>query len=214
MNYGTRAMNAAGSGEGSTWCMRFFHAGVVAFAWPVELIESNDDATVVGLTAGSNGLVPIGYPGDSERLDEQALRGKFEHVPRTWESTNCLHVFQPNQWCGTRLMWDAETGNFLCWYVDFLTPIQVHGSCVDSRDLSLDIVVLPDGASIWKDEDRYAHKVRIGLIDDEERTHVDLARDHVVAAIEDRRFPFDGSYSDWQPDGQHRTLPDDALRIA
>ena len=205
-------MNTADRVNGSTWCMRFFHAGVVAFAWPVEPVASGTDATVVGLTAGSVGLVPIGYPGDSGLLDEQALRGEFDHVPRTWESTNCLHVFQPNQWWGTRLMWDAATGEFLCWYVDFLTPVQVHGSFVDSRDLSLDIVVLPDGTIIWKDEDRYAHKIDIGLINDNERAHVEVARDHAVAAIEDHRFPFDGSHLDWQPDGQRRTLPDGPFR--
>lgn len=193
--------------------MRFFHAGVVAFAWPVEPVANAADATVVGLAAGSSGLVPVGYPGDSDLLDQQALRGAFNHVARTWESTNCLHVFQPDQWWGTRLMWDAATGNFLCWYVDFLTPVQIHGSFVDSRDLSLDIVVLPDGTITWKDENRYAHKVEVGLINEEERASVELARGHAVAAINDRRFPFDGSYLDWRSDGRPRTLPDDVLRV-
>lgn len=197
-----------------TWSMRFLHAGVVAFAWPVEPIASDTDAIVVGLVAGSRGLVPVGYPDDLATLDQQALRGEFDHVARTWESTNCLHVFQPNQWWGTRLMWDAATGNFLCWYVDFLRPVQKHGTFVDTRDLSLDIVVLPDGTFIWKDEDRYAHKINCGLIDDEEQAGVELARGHAVAAIQGRSFPFDGSFRDWRPDGRLRALPDDVLRTA
>ncbi len=41
---------------------------------------------------------------------------------------------------------------------------------------------------------------------------VAFARDHAVAAIEDHRFPFDGSHLDWQPDGQRRTLPDGPFR--
>lgn len=207
-------MSVADPENAPTWCMRFFHAGVVAFAWPVEPVVSTTDATVVGLTAGSVGLVPIGYPGDSDLLDEQASRGEFDHVPRTWETTNCLHVFQPNQWWGTRLMWNAATGDFLCWYVDFLTPVRIHGTFVDSRDLSLDIVVLPEGTIIWKDEDRYAHKINIGLITEHERANVEHARDQAVAAIQDRRFPFDETYLEWQPDGRRRTLPDDPLRTA
>lgn len=202
------------SAVGATWCMRFFHSGVVAFAWPVEPVASSSDAVVVGLATGTAGLVPVGYPEDKDLLDDQARRGEFRHVERIWDTTHCLHVFQPDQWWGTRLMWDASTGEFLCWYVDFLRPVHSHGSFVDSRDLSLDIVVFPDGSILWKDEDRYAEKINLGLISDEERSNVDRARADAVAAIEHRQFPFDETYLDWRPDGQQRTLPPDALHIA
>lgn len=196
-----------------TWCMRFFHSGAVAFAWPVEPVLSRADVVAVGLAAGTSGLVPVGYPNDPGIMDEQALEGQFRHVERTWQTTNCLYVHQQNQWWGTRLMWDASSGAFLCWYVDFLQPMSCHGEFLDTRDLALDIVVLPNGKTRWKDEDRYAHKIEVGLISDEERAHVDLARADVVAAIESRRFPFDGSFFDWKPDGRHRTLPGSALEI-
>ena len=192
--------------------MRWFHSGVVAYAWPVEPVASSSEAVVVGLATGTRGLVPVGYPEDKELLDEQAHRGEFRHVERVWDTTNCLHVFQTGQWWGTRLMWDAPSGDFLCWYVDFLRPVVSHGTFVDSRDLSLDIVVFPDGSMLWKDEDRYAEKVDAGLISEDERLQVEVARAHAVDAIEARRFPFDGAYLDWTPDGQERSLPADALR--
>jgi protein associated with RNAse G/E len=194
--------------------MRFFHSGVVAYAWPVEPVDSGPDAVVVGLAAGTSGLVPVGYPDDTALLDDQARTAEFRHVARIWDTTHCLWVYLPDQWWGARLMWDAASGDFLCWYVDFLRPVQCHDTFVDTCDLSLDIVVLPDGTMFWKDEDRYAEKIGLGLIEDEERANVELARADVVAAIEARRFPFDGSYLDWRPDGLERTLPSDALQTS
>lgn len=201
------------SNDGS-WCMRFFHSGVVAFAWPVQPVEHTAGVVAVGLAAGTRGLAPIGYPDDKELLDNQALEGEFRHVERTWESTHCLHVHRPDQWWGTRLMWDAATGDFLCWYVDFLRPVHCHGTFLDTRDLALDIVVRPDGTITWKDEDRYAHKISIGLIDDEERSNVERARKVAMSAIERNAFPFDGTYLDWRPDGIGRVLPHDALVVS
>lgn len=90
-------------------------------------------------------------------------------------------------------MWSADSGEFLCWYVDFRRPVVRRGRFLDTRDLALDVVVDPGGEWRWKDEDQYRYGVASGFIDGDEHAAVEAAREVVLEAIAARRFPFDDS---------------------
>jgi hypothetical protein len=188
---------------GTTACLRDEHHGQVVWAWPVTVeraIDRGEEHLVVSQLAGATGMVPEGYPDDLPRVLDQAATRQWNLVPHVWTFTHCLHVVQLGQWWGARLMW-TETGDFLCWYVDFRTPVSVSKRlrCITTRDLQLDIVVTPDGSWSWKDEDHLEIAYDMGVVTRTERQSVEEARDEVIAAIEAKIFPFDGSYVDWKP---------------
>jgi hypothetical protein len=71
----------------------------------------------------------------------------------------------------------------------------------DTSDLALDLVVDPDGTRRWKDEDEYAHDLRLGLITDAEHAAVQGAREEAVALVEARGELFaESALGRWQPD--------------
>jgi hypothetical protein len=71
----------------------------------------------------------------------------------------------------------------------------------DTSDLALDLVVDPDGPRRWKDEDEYAHHVRLGLITDAEHAAVQTAREEAVALVEARGEMFaESARQRWLPD--------------
>lgn len=194
-------------GWGAVRCVRDIHNDQVVFAWPVEMQGRGDGYVLAAQLAGSVGMVPEGYPDDLHHILEQVSTGEWSIVEREWLWTNCLHVLQPDQWWGTQLMWSADTGEFLCWYVDFRLPLVASGDSLNTRDLQLDIVVSPDGSWRWKDEDHYQLAIDLGYISSEERHAVESSRDEAVAAIKAGRFPFDGSLLDWQPPASLPMLP-------
>lgn len=195
---------------GSTVCLRDVNHGQVVFAWPLVIVEDTPSFLLAAQLDGAVGMVPDGYPHDPRRLVEQASAREWLLVERPWQSTNCLHVFETGTWWSTRLMWDADTGKFMCWYVDFRLPVTRTDGRVDSKDLQLDVVMSPDGSWTWKDETHFALAVKAGFIHEDQRAAVEAARGQVVARIERREFPFDDSLVDWTPDGLSvPTLPAD-----
>lgn len=193
---------------GSVRCVRDIHHDQVAFAWPVTVIGGDTDHVLAAQLAGSIGMAPEGYPDDLGRVRKQAADHTWSLVEREWLWTNCLHVIQPDRWWGTRLMW-AATGEFLCWYVDFRTPVTLSadGLNVNTRDLQLDIVVTENGTWSWKDEDHFQQSIDAGFISSEERDAVNASRDAVVAEIEAQRFPFDQTLLDMPKLAELPALP-------
>lgn len=188
---------------GETACFRDEHQGQVVWAWPVTVeraIDRGDEHLALSQLAGATGMVPEGYPEDLARVLEQSARRQWTLVPYVWRATNCLHVVQLEQWWGARIMW-TEAGDFLCWYVDFRLPVSIAEAqrCVTTRDLHLDVVVMPDGSWSWKDEDHLEAATESGAISAAERRSVEDAREKVTSAIDAGAFPFDGSYLDWRP---------------
>jgi predicted RNA-binding protein associated with RNAse of E/G family len=186
---------------GDVVCLRDVVGNEVAWAWPAAVVADDGDTLVAAQLLGGVGMVPEGYPDDRRRVIEQAVSRSWTLVPLAWRFTNVLHVLTAGQWWSTKLMWDAASGEFLCWYVDLRVPIVRRGCNVDSRDLQLDLVVGLDGSWTWKDEDHLALAVDAGFISAEEHAAVEATRPVIVAAVEAKGFPFDDSLRDWRPDG-------------
>lgn len=172
----------------------------VLFAWPMRVVADRPDALLAAQVPGAVGKVLNGYRTDPLTFFEELQSPTPTRVDRTWSSTITLLVVQLGQWWATRLMWDAETGQFLCYYVDLLRPPRRHGLCVDTADLALDLVVLPDGSHSWKDEDQVDIVRQLGWLTDEDWASFDAARDEILEALRSGRFPFDGSLLGSRPD--------------
>jgi predicted RNA-binding protein associated with RNAse of E/G family len=84
--------------------------------------------------------------------------------------------------------------------VNLQTPLERTRFGFRSTDQFLDIVVAPDLSWRWKDEDELAEAVDVGRVTPAEASAIRSEGERVVADIEARSWPFDGSMKDWRPD--------------
>ena len=103
-------------------------------------------------------------------------------------------------WFSVSRMFDSD-GALLCWYVNFQRPPVWRPDGWDTSDLALDLVVDADGTRRWKDEDEYAHYLRLGMITDAEHAAVQTAREEAVALLEAGGDMFaENALRHWLPD--------------
>jgi predicted RNA-binding protein associated with RNAse of E/G family len=138
--------------------------------------------------------------------------GTWQLALDVWRDTVALHRAIPNRWYGVTHFHDPADGSFLCWYVNFERPMVRHRTAAlyDTLDLCLDLIVMPDGAPIWKDEDHWAWAIDAGVFTDEAVASVEACRDDLLAAAAARTHPFDDRWLDWRPDphDEPAQLPD------
>jgi len=134
-------------------------------------------------------------------LDDLAL-GEWGMADWTWRWNSVVTELVSGRWFTVAKMYsEAAAGALACWYVNFERPPAWHASGWDTMDLAVDLVVDPDGAWHWKDEDEYAQCRRLGLITDAEYVAVEEARDQAVALVEARDGLFDGDAAEsWLPE--------------
>jgi protein associated with RNAse G/E len=129
----------------------------------------------------------------------------------TWQTNRLLLLFEPDKFYSIILFWNHASNDFLCYYVNFQLPFKRNRSAVDTLDLDLDLVIRPDFSLEWKDVEDYQIAISHGLISPEWARGIELATEDVIARLEKRQYPFDGSWLDWKPDPswQSPRLPQD-----
>ncbi len=98
------------------------------------------------------------------------------------------------------IYFQPQTDRFRWWYVNFEEPFVHTPIGFDTRDLALDLVVGPDRAWGWKDEEEFAESIARGLITADEERRIRAAGEDVIATIESGAYPFDASWTSWAPD--------------
>ena len=83
-------------------------------------------------------------------------------------------------------------GTFEHWYVNFEEPLRRTPVGFDTFDHKLDLIVMPDGAYRWKDEDEFEQAAALGLLD------ADAVRAEAARVLEE--WPFPTGWEDWRPD--------------
>jgi len=79
-------------------------------------------------------------------------------------------------------------------------PVHRVATGFDTGDHVLDLDVGPDLRWRWKDEDEFAIAQQIGRFTPDQAAAIRAEGERVIADIEARRWPFDGSLLDWRPD--------------
>ena len=171
--------------------------GRVYFAWPNRVIDAQPGRLFLAQRPGAVGQVVRGYPSDVDRMLKEMAKPAPELVELTWTRTVTLGICEAGSGWYTRLFWDGDSGAFLFYYVDFVRPIIMNGSFVDTSDLVLDIVVREDRSWSFKDEDEYTLLRQHGWVTEKDHRSVSANRGRVVALIEAGEFPFDGSLVHW-----------------
>jgi len=179
---------------------RDVHRGRVWSASPLVVLDDGPDELVAARGPGSSWTAAAGYPG----FDRQIVgltTGSWEMEEYQWERTYAVTRVRTGRPYNLIHLFDAETADFICWYVNFERPIRRHpdGRSYDTMDLMLDLVVLPTGDTIWKDVDHWAWAQTSGLFTTEDIASVEAVRAEVEADAAASRRDFDGRWTTWEP---------------
>lgn len=121
-----------------------------------------------------------------------------------WEGAHVLRLMRPGEAHTVEVWWDLDW-HFKGWYVNLQAPLAVNGSRFDTTDWALDIVVAPDGAWHWKDENDFAEAISLGVFDEASAAGVRAEGERVIAAR-----PWPTGWEDWRPpiEWEPLALPD------
>jgi hypothetical protein len=187
---------------GETVVRRDIHSARVWSAAALVVVDDSPDELVAVRLPGSEWIGAAGYPGH-EREQSGFTTGQWELERYRWSATWALFRLQPHRHYNVIELHDPSSHELHCWYVNFERPIRRHddGRTYDTLDLMLDLVVLPDRTTIWKDEDHWAWARSAGVFDAADVDEVESIRAEVQADARAGRDSFDTTWLDWRPDG-------------
>ncbi|MEW6029497.1 MAG: DUF402 domain-containing protein [Chloroflexota bacterium] len=117
-----------------------------------------------------------------------------------WRTNRLLFLLEPQKYYSIIFFWNAASNDFLCYYINFQIPFQRSHCGIDTLDLDLDLVINPDFTWEWKDVDDYQKAIESEIILPEWAREIETAKEEILDRLEQRQYPFDGSWLDWAPD--------------
>jgi hypothetical protein len=173
---------------------------------PCRVVSDDDRGLLLWLAQGSAVLLEQAVDGRCIRDMPFAEWVKLDRevVPATWQGPGLLKFVPPE---GDHSVWffRDRRGRFTHWYVNLeygaLRWDDGAIAGVDVIDQDLDIVVHPDRTWEWKDEDEFGERLTIPdhyWVRDEATVWAEGRR--VIEVIEAGGFPFDGTWTDFEPD--------------
>lgn len=137
---------------------------------------------------------PTRYLSCNEKLFEATT-----HAPAVWRSTGALMLSPPDAAHSVWWFFD-DNGEFARWYVNLETPGKRWAGGRDCVDQALDVLIEPDRAWAWKDEDEFVdYTGRPGFWDVEEAAAIRAEGEALVKRAQAGEFPFDGAWCDFAP---------------
>jgi hypothetical protein len=116
----------------------------------------------------------------------------------TWDGATALQLRRAGDWYSVWKLFDPA-GRFDGWYVNFERPYARTAHGIDTDDLELDLVVLPDGERRWKDVELLAARLEQRRFGVDELLAV-LRAAGEVAALLDRDDRWWASWDGWRPE--------------
>lgn len=185
---------------------RFFARDTLVFARVARVVGNDERGLRLWLPNGVPAAIRLATDGRGIRdvpFTEWVTLPTELSVTRWW-GPDILMWFPPDSSHSVWWFWDPD-GAFGGWYVNLEAPHvwwqDGDQSGMDTTDHDLDIVVYPDRAWAWKDEDELIERLAVPdhyWVDDADAVRAEGER--VVALIERGAFPFDGSFCDFRPD--------------
>ena len=176
---------------------------------PTRVLRADAEAVTTAIWPGVRTLASQDFIASIDDADPAAGRvrslealagGTFELGNWTWRSNSFVTELRDGHWFTVTRMF-AATGRLVCWYVNFERPPLWRPDGWDTFDLAVDLVVEPEGAWRWKDEDEYAHCRRLGLVTEVEHVAVSRAREEALDLVERHAGVFgEDPGTTWRPD--------------
>ena len=178
----------------------------IACVRPCRVISDDERGLLLWLARGSAVVVEQAVDGRGIRDMPFAewIRQEHENVVESWRGPGLLKFVPPG---GDHSVWffRDDDGAFKNWYVNLeygaLRWDDGDVAGIDVIDQDLDIVVHPDRSWAWKDEEEFGERLSFPdhyWVRDEQTVWAEGRR--LVKIIEAGDFPFDGTWTDFQPD--------------
>ena len=166
----------------------------IVFVQTGRVLEETPERVVTVTLPGDDTRAPVG-----SRLEvlESMANGSVRTQQLAWHTNRVLWITPFAEAHALGLLWDGETGRFKGYYVNLQAPLTRTASGMDSCDYVLDIVITPDGAWRWKDEDEFALAIDLGIFSDAEAEQIRCEGERVIASLP-RLLPT--GWEDWRPD--------------
>ncbi|WP_446219292.1 DUF402 domain-containing protein [Micromonospora sp. IBHARD004] len=179
---------------------RYLRGPWCTWAQPMRVLADDERGLLLWHPVGSDFARLVDADGNTQheitvdRMRDPKLTGL------TWREYDVLVLMPPG--AAHSVWWFFRAGVFAGWYVNLEEPYVRRPDGVDTNDLILDIVVTPDRQWEWKDTDEFDERIGHPLYFDEATAAVVRAEgDRLVKLIEAGEFPFDGTWTDFRPDG-------------
>jgi predicted RNA-binding protein associated with RNAse of E/G family len=181
--------------------------GQVRWAGPGIAVSDRGDVAVYFRPKGTTNKVTVGTLTPTGRRDrELALRAEllarhFIVVDKTTgPGTGSLIVADRREPFSVWLQKDTSRGHYLPAYVNIEAPHRRTRIGFDTDDLCLDITL--DATLDWllKDDGDLDERTELGIYSGEQRRAIRAAAARAIIRAETRQFPFDQSWTTWEPD--------------
>ena len=169
--------------------------GVVA-AGPVRVVEDSPRRMIVHTAAGTKYRRHKNLD-LAERWVDQVTP---EYEDAVWTQHDVLRIMYPGDPYSIWVMWDSESGQHRCWYVNIEAPFRRIKIGFETTDYELDGVISPGFEWRWKDQDKLAEIVQLGVFTPEFAAQVREMGLDAKRRLEERREPFNEPWPEWKPD--------------
>jgi hypothetical protein len=190
--------------------------GRIGWVRPARVVSDDERGLLLWITRGTEVANEVWHDGRGMRAMPFAewVTGGVQLQVGTWNGPGLLKLLPPG--AAHSVWWFRdEHDRFASWYVNLEVPAvrwddsATGGAAgVDMTDQDLDIVVRPDRTWVWKDEEEFAERLAFPdhyWVLDEAAVRAEGLR--VIKSIEAGDFPFDGTFTDYQPPPQWATPP-------
>ena len=179
---------------------RYVRTGRTTFAKPMRVVSDDEAGLLLWMPIGTEHAQLTDTDGST--LHDRPLHEMREPrlVPKKWRLWDIL-VLMPAGAAYSVWWFFSPEGDFGGWYVNLETPFTRRPEGVDTTDLVLDIVVSPDRAWEWKDEDEFAAAIGApGYFDAATAGEIRAEGERLIALAKAGAFPFDGTHTGFRPD--------------
>jgi hypothetical protein len=194
---------------GDQVAVRAIWYGRISHARPFTVAHDDDDLIALYIEPGAvcKSLTAEGAPKNS--WNDLLLAREWSLHDVVWKWSRVLMLARPGRWSSIWGFWGEQGGEPLAWYVNLEEPMRRTDVGFDTRDLQLDLVVMPDHTWTWKDEAEFEEMIDLGLITQQEAETVRAEGEAVIAEIA-RGDEWWLAWKDWAPDPSWPvpTLPD------
>lgn len=188
---------------GAELLRRYLRGPHASWLQATRVVAVDERGLLLWLPVGAGFASRVKPDGTAVRAEPIEEFGAAQLRPGSWLGRSALMLMPPGR-AHSVWWWFSETG-FDGWYVNLeaRSPLWVEDGVlgVDVWDAELDIVALPDRSWQWKDLDDLAAVTGLpGYWDSVGAAEIWAEGSRAVADLDAGRFPFDGTWCDFEPD--------------
>lgn len=189
---------------GQTIVHQEFWRGRLWAARPLTVVEDTGDRLLLWIPQGTVRKVPHTPPGRDDppvrkdRVIANLDRGDWVLGDHVWDVSS-LWIVRPGDWHAVWVSWVGDREH-LGWYVNLQMPFRRTAIGIEAMDLMLDVVVEPDRAWRWKDDDEFDEILERGIFDPDTGSRVRREAADVIRRLEAGDPVFREPWPSWSPD--------------